>query len=341
MKVLIVGGGVTSALTGLCIRKMLPNCNLSMWDKARGAGGRMTTNRCNLNARCTADIGAQYITTTEDFIKSNGDIYDDLLSEGIIQPLKCKIIGMKPQGNNINYVVPEGTGSLVKYFFNRANLNETKFSHHVSSINKEQNKWIVETNTGEKEDFDLVILTIPVPQLFLLRGNLMHDVSSETVNNLKTVNYSSRFVLVLYFFTKLDENWGAKYLDNDPVFRYVAIDNIKRNHESDDNFSVVFHTTVKFGQDHVDETLSDIEKVLLAEARNLFPDWPQPTSTKCHKWRYSQVTNAYPGTPGCLIISHTPPLVIGGDGFVGSTFDNCVISSKTISEKVKEMLKIP
>jgi len=338
MKILLVGGGITSALTGLCIRKLLPDCNISIWDKARGAGGRMATTRCTLNASCTADLGAQYITTTEDFMKANGDIYNDLISDGTLEPLKCKVIGMKTQGNSKNFVVPNGTSFLVKSVFQKAQINQ-KFSHHVSSINEGDGKWIVETKTGVKEDFDVVILTMPVPQVFLLEGTVKNSIKG-VLEPLTAVTYSSRYVLVLFFLENLpNEDWGAQYIDSDPIFRYVTIDNIRRN-RPDNLCAVVFHTTVSFGFKHVEDSIPDIEKVLVSRTKELFPTWPEPKAVKCHKWRYSQVTNTYPDTPGCVVLSASPLLVIGGDAFSGSKFDNCIQSSKSISQRVGEALKI-
>uniref|UniRef100_A0A1B6K8M7 Amine oxidase domain-containing protein n=1 Tax=Graphocephala atropunctata TaxID=36148 RepID=A0A1B6K8M7_9HEMI len=337
MKILLVGGGITSAVTGTCLRRMFPDCTMEMWDKARGTGGRMTTSRSPVNSSCTADLGAQYITTTEDYIKSNFDIYGDLLSEGVLEPLKCNVIGMRPQGNNRNFVLPKGTGFLVKNFFKKAQLNDTKFHHHVATINRENDKWIVETKTGEKDHFDVVILTMPVPQLLLLEGTIKSELNADLVDNLKSVTYSSRYVLILFFLDQINEQWGAQYIDKDPIFRYVSIENVKRN-ESEGLCAVVLHTTVGYGLKHVDDNIPDVEQMLMSQVKVLFPSWPEPKSVKCHKWRYSQVINPYPGSPGCLLVSATPPLLVGGDGFVGSNFDNCVQSAKAVCEKLKEIL---
>ena len=43
------------------------NVNLTIWDKARGAGGRMSTSRSSNNSECIADLGAQYISVTPEY----------------------------------------------------------------------------------------------------------------------------------------------------------------------------------------------------------------------------------------------------------------------------------
>ena len=48
--------------------------------------------------------------------------------------------------------------------------------------------------------------------------------------SLNKVEYSSRFALGVFFKagTKLDLDWDCKYVDHDPVVRYIAVDNRKR-----------------------------------------------------------------------------------------------------------------
>ena len=66
----VVGGGLTAAAT--C--SLLPDrssLEVTVWDKARGAGGRMSTARTATVDGCTADLGAQYITRHKEFQPQN------------------------------------------------------------------------------------------------------------------------------------------------------------------------------------------------------------------------------------------------------------------------------
>ena len=49
------------------------------------------------------------------------------------------------------------------------------------------------------------------------------------------------------------------------------------------------HTSVEFGERHVDMTPAEVQPILMRHVTELFPDWPAPASVKCQKWRYSQV----------------------------------------------------
>ena len=61
------------------------NVKLSVWDKARGAGGRMSTSRSPGNSQCITDLGAQFISAKPEYKESHEDIYDDLILNGLLQ----------------------------------------------------------------------------------------------------------------------------------------------------------------------------------------------------------------------------------------------------------------
>ncbi len=68
----VVGGGITSAAsTAFLTEKLGGRAEISVWDKARGLGGRMSTSRSNSNKECTADLGAQYISLRPEFEQSH------------------------------------------------------------------------------------------------------------------------------------------------------------------------------------------------------------------------------------------------------------------------------
>lgn len=69
-RILLIGAGLTSAIiANILKRSHIQNASttpieLYIWEKARGAGGRFSTSRSPHNPKCTADLGAQYLTRT-------------------------------------------------------------------------------------------------------------------------------------------------------------------------------------------------------------------------------------------------------------------------------------
>ena len=337
-KILLVGTGITSAVIASHLRNAIrKNVSLMVWDKARGIGGRMSTSRSPFDVNCTADLGAQYITLSQESYQQHKEIYESLLSEKLLEPLHCKIEGLKdmPDGTQ-HFAAPQGMNSLVKYFLDDVPVT-TCFEHRVSAISSHGPKWKVETESGVDELFDIVILTMPIPQILQLTGSVMDVMRQKEsiLNNLNSVVYSSRYALALFFNSAKFpvQDWDAKYLYNDEIFRYVALDSRKRN-RPDLPVAAVLHTSVQYGSENLERDLKDIQQELVNHVNKMFPKWPEPKSVKCHRWRYSQVLTPYSGKPGYVMLAENPMLIAGGDGFMSSHINDCISSAVAVSKVV-------
>ena len=91
-RVLLVGGGITSAVTASMLAETQPNLRLTVWDKARGAGGRMSTARSSKYPGASVDTGAQYISSSPAFYSQHLDIYKALLASKVIKPANISMI---------------------------------------------------------------------------------------------------------------------------------------------------------------------------------------------------------------------------------------------------------
>lgn len=195
---------------------------------------------------------------------------------------------------------------------------------------------------GHVDQFDCVILTLPVPQLLQLEGQVQSILSAQldTTAKLKEVEYSSRYALGLFYNKSVDLglDYDAKYIDNHDILRFVSVDSAKRGKAKSSPTSVVFHTSIPFGKEHVEKTPDQVEPLLVQAVKEAFPNWPQPDEVKCQKWRYSQVTNPFQGQPGGIILSKNPLLIATGDGFSHSNFDGCISAATATASMVKETL---
>lgn len=331
-RVLVVGGGITAAVTTSLIKQIIGKENVTVWDKARGAGGRMSTSRSPGNSKCQVDLGAQYVSATPSNQCLHQEIYSELLSANVIHPLDTKgIHGFRfgDEGSK-HYCLPDGMSSLVKYFFKSAEA-EVEFNKRIVDITSQSTCWRVETDKGVKGEYEAVILTMPVPQILELSGDISRIIKQDQTlyNNLQSVKYSTRFAIGLFFDLAVDlgVTWTSNYISNHPIFRFVAVDNLKRGDVAGPT-SVIAHTSVPFGVKNIDSSPGELQDQLLLSLQEMFPSWPQPASVKCLKWKYSQVSRSYPGSPGCLVISEKPLLILAGDGFApSSNLDGCINSS--------------
>ncbi|XP_071896372.1 renalase isoform X5 [Anas platyrhynchos] len=228
-RVLVLGAGLTGGACAALLRGAVRG-RVAVWDKARGAGGRMSTSRSERDAACSADLGAQYISPRA----GRGSFFDELLSHGILKPLTAPIEGMVEKEDSCNYMAPQGISSVVKYYLKQSGA-DVFYEYHVTHISLRDGKWEVSRKTGPPELFDVVILTIPVPQILQLQGDIV-------------------------------------------------------NKSPEIGPSVVVHTTVTFGSEHLDSDPAEVQQLILSHLESIMPSLPKPASVKCQKWRYSQVT---------------------------------------------------
>ncbi|XP_077933913.1 renalase isoform X1 [Halichoerus grypus] len=359
-RVLIVGAGLTGSLCAALLRKEAPRpVHLAVWDEAGDSGGssggrnrekeagacgrptpeggRMTTARSPYNPQSTVDLGAQYITCTPHYAKQHQSFYDDLLALGILKPLTSPIEGMVMKEGDCNFVAPQGVSSIIKHYLKESGA-DVYFRHCVTQINLRNDKWEVSKETGPPELFDIVVLTMPVPQILQLQGDVANLISKCQRQQLESVSYSSRYALGLFYEagTKIDVPWAGQYITSNPCIRFISIDNKKRNIESSEiGPSLVVHTTVPFGVTHLEHSTEDVQELIFQHLEGILPGLPRPVATKCQKWRHSQVTNAAINSHGQLTLHLKPFLVCGGDAFTQSNFDGCITSARCVLEALK------
>ncbi|XP_074447791.1 renalase isoform X4 [Larus michahellis] len=229
-RVLVVGAGLSGGACAWLLRGAAPG-RVTVWDKARGAGGRMSTSRAAWDAACTADLGAQYVTRETKRAGRCCSFYEELLCHGILKPLTAPVEGMVAKEGSCNYMAPQGISSVVKYYLNQSAGADVFYEQHVTCISLRDGKWEVSRKTGPPEQFDIVILTMPVPQILQLQGDIVNIINESQKQQLESVSYSSRYALGLFYEagTRIDVPWAAQYITDNPCIRFISIDNKKRN----------------------------------------------------------------------------------------------------------------
>jgi len=337
--VLLVGAGLTSSLTASLLAESLPGLSVAVWEKARGAGGRFATSRAPSNPSCTVDLGAQYLSPSPEEV--GGSQYQALLSAGLLQPVDLnRVKGHRHGDGGDHFVAPQGASSLVKHFLKQSNA-DTTFGRRVAEIlATEDGRWRVKSECGQEAEFDAVVVTAPVPQILQLGGTVHERLQDQPqlLQKLEKVEYSTRFVLGMFFNEPVDlgVDWSASYIGDHPILRFVSIDNLKRGLGDGSPTSVLVHSTVQWGLRHKQLTLPEAEKHLATAMAELFPNWPKPKELKTLKWLYSQVHKSFPGSPGSVELSQSPPMLLGGDAFApSSNFSGCLKSAHSLVEKLK------
>lgn len=173
-RLLIVGAGLTGSLTAAILKKSSLPCTITIWDKANGAGGRMSTRRDVGNPDLHVDMGAQYISRTagtqskdtmQEYESLRESLYKYLLSNDILCPFCGQIEGEKKDSTTSvvqNYVSPKGVNSIVKHFLAQSGA-EVIFQQCVTGVSSKcgdvsvPGQLLCTTTSDNKQTFDCVV----------------------------------------------------------------------------------------------------------------------------------------------------------------------------------------
>ena len=345
-KLLIIGAGATGSLTACLLTRSIPDLSIAVWEKARGTGGRMTTYR-SLDSTDHVDLGAQYITRykTPFMEELKTQLFQELIDYKVLIAFNGTIEDEPPVNEDVkcgNFVCPTGLNSVPKYFLDNSNA-KVHLSHDLKTININTKQqiiecgWISEGNDEKWAEFKSLILTLPIPQILTLKGNLVKHIDQSDFSNLKQVQYSSRYALGMFFNERIPKYlWTAKYFKH-PVIRYICWDNLKYGNALS-NGALLIHTSVPFGIEHLEDEMETVIDLILLAINEILPGIPTPSHTKLIRWKYSQVYKPYPGTPGCVVLHKNPLVVATGDAFTHSNLEGCIEAAYHTSKTMKQFL---
>jgi renalase len=327
-KILIIGAGITGATTASFLKAASNklNVDVTILDKGRGAGGRMTTSRSDLDNRMHLDLGAQYITVGagggNDSPINSAVSYETLLSNELIVPFQDMVQGARETHNEqTHYIAPNGLSSVVNNLLKDYKDN-THYKCKVSSISKfktEDNghyQWKVNHDCNNEKNinniFDAIVLTIPTHQILELNGDF-RDVLASSLNSnednlltrLQKVSYSSRWALGLYYPTEAWKAieavpWVGKYTQKeDDAIVWVSLESKKRgaaNYIENDQKNnvgpvIVVHGAVPWSLQHFEDSRDSIMEEMKSRMEKFVPgiEKHNPIDSKLIRWKYSQV----------------------------------------------------
>ncbi|CBY31651.1 unnamed protein product [Oikopleura dioica] len=152
---------------------------------------------------------------------------------------------MKPGSEKMqHFKAINGTNTIAKTLWEETNAEVIKLQK-LKSLDYSQDQVVAENEQGEKENFDLVVLTIPPPQI-TRDISFTPPIEKKVQETIDQVKFSARFALV-YFFGgdyDIDSRVAASYAANrDDAIVYWNIDEAKRfGMDTEKNFrTTMFH----------------------------------------------------------------------------------------------------
>lgn len=160
MRYAIVGAGMAGLACADAL-KAAGHC-ITLFDKGRGAGGRMSTRRLQTSlGEAGFDYGAQYFTARDPAFKQLVGSWHDL-----------KLAVPWPLAGADAWVGVPGMSAIVKHM---ASAHAVTWGQHVTAITRKDDEWWVRSNLGDNGPFDAALLAIPAEQAAAFLS--LHDFS--------------------------------------------------------------------------------------------------------------------------------------------------------------------
>ena len=275
--VAIIGAG----LAGLtAAHELSKHTEVTIFEKARGVGGRMATRRASPYA---FDHGAQYFTArSEPFRK----FLSPLIKNGLVSNWSATHAEFEgthlvrkrrwDQGES-HYVAVPGMNALAKHF---APHSVIKTSTRIVKLNQDRGWCLTDENGQSWTDFDWVISTLPAPQAATL---LPFDFAS--LDLVKQIEMLPCFAVLLGFSQPLRLRFQAAHFTQSDL-SWMAVDGNKpgRNNAN----TLVLHSSHDYAAIHLDEEPHVIISHLMAEfAQATGCILPKPDHSAVHRWLYA------------------------------------------------------
>lgn len=318
MHVAIIGGGVAGAS---CARALVDaGHQVSVFDKGRGPGGRLSTRR---EGALTFDHGAQYFTVTDERV---GRLVRGAAKVEPWQP-KLGVFGEKRRGRTDvdasalpkRFVAVPGMSALLQHLQQGLDVH---FGVKVDGITRDETRFtlIIEGGTT-RGPFDAVVVATPAPQA----TPLLAGVSSALADQSRLATYSPTWAAMVAFDARLPLELDAAFVNEGPL-SWVARESSKPGRGDAERW--VLHASPEWSQEHLEDEADAVVAPLLQAFFSTTGVAPRATSfQRAHRWRYALVTKPL-GRP-CLTDGH---VLACGDWCLGPRIEAAALSGLAAAE---------
>lgn len=315
-RIAVVGAGVAGAI---CARTLSDHgATVSVFDKGRGAGGRLSTRRTGLT---TLDHGAPAFTVRDPRI---GRLARSWRARGVIARWDAPWGTLGPDGFTAEptprFVGSPTMNALLKHLLADVDV---AFGTRVTALGREGDAWRLDTEAGPSlGPFDAVVLAVPAPQAAPLL-----DASDALRDAVDAVEVAPTWTVLVQTAHPLDLTFGAAAPTAGPI------DLLVRNQTKPGRAAApgwLLHATPAWSREHLEDDKDRVAEALVAAAQALVPEL-DPIDSSAHRWRYARVTRPL-GTPS--LYEPVQRLGLCGDALLGDGVENALLSGMSMAGRL-------
>ena len=323
-KIAIIGSGLSGLTTSNLLKDI---ANITVFEKARGVGGRMSTRRAH---PYYFDHGAQYFTVRTKEFK---DFINPSIENGLIQKWNTryvkfnydKIIEVKNPTNEDRYVCVPGMNAFAKYLSTDLNI---KINTKISTLNRDKKWKLYDDNKNFLGDYDWVISTSPSPQA----SDLLPK-EFKYYNEVASTKMTACFSLMIGFEKPLNLSFDAAHIINSDI-SWIAVNSKKPGRSG--NYSIMIHSSCEYAEKYIDDNREKVINHMCLQASKIIGhDICDAEYINIHPWRYS---NNYRDEKLPVLIDYDLQLASCGDWCEGGRVEGAFTSAYNMSEELKKIL---
>ena len=266
MKIAIVGAG----MAGLTCAERLgaSGHDVQLYDKGRGAGGRMASRRMPTDlGETTFDMGAQYMTARDMGFVARVERWRD---EGLVAAWPA-------MGNDAWIGVPVMNAPLKSMAAGQAVVWSTR----VEALSRDQDGWSMKAEGARIGPFDAVIVAVPAEQA----EPLLRPWTEAMATCAALARSAPCWTLMAVFAERLP-------LGQTPLRRHGIIDWAARAADKPGRSGAeawVVHASAEWSTEHLEDDPTTVAAALLsALAHASGQALPAPLEAKAHRWRFAR-----------------------------------------------------
>lgn len=322
-KIAIIGAG----LSGLTLAARLSDsATITLYEKARGVGGRMATRRA---APFAFDHGAQFFTIKDDRFY---DFLKPLIDAGIVQRWDGRFFEF--EGNQVahqrqwdaeypHYVGAPSMSAIGKALAEPYDIQLNQKVH----IQKHDDLWQVLNEDAELlGEYDWVICTAPTAQCQML---VPEDCSFYP--DLAQTTMLPCFSLMLGFQEPIALSFDCA-LVREADISWISVNSSKPGRGEAQ--SILIHSTNLWAQSHIDEDKDKVMDYLIAQSERVTGLSLQSVTHKgLHAWRYANIDKQVTRAP---FIDHEEKIAACGDWCLHGRVEAAFLAANNLAKQLKQ-----
>ena len=324
-RIAIIGAGISGLTLARALRK---DAAITVFEKSRGVGGRMSTRRTEQFA---FDHGTQFFTARS---RAFRDFLAPFKEAGVVTEWAGDVVtleaGKEPKELlwfEPHFVAVPTMNSLCKAM---AEGIELVVGTEVAPLAPKEDAWLLQDTQGNAlGEFDWVISTAPVVQTVRLLGKaLPRD------NPIAPLTLQGCYALMVGFDTPQTLPWIGAKLAHGPL-GWISVNSSKPARDAKGT-TIVAHSRNDWAEEHIEDDAATVQATLVAaleEATGL--DCAKAAHVAMHRWRYALVDG--PTRPGPYV-DVAKQLAAVGDWSVASRIEECWYASMDLAEKIRTQL---